>query len=136
MPKNNTLPIKIMIIVCFINFNMSFLYLDILPILSCKVPIGHIIHHDLCLVATPKTIEIIVVTMHIDTKTAPIAIIFPPVLIIRNIKKLLNKINIIQRNQCLVKTLGTGFLKLALDMIISRNAPLGHRFQHQKRPLK
>ena len=92
---------------------------------------GQIAHQDRGFVVVPKIIEIIVVRIHIDTNTAPTATRLPPVLSIRNIKKLINAKNTSQRNHCLMKIFGMGFFKLNLDSPISRNAPLGHKFQHQ-----
>jgi len=84
----------------------------------------------------PKITEITVVSTHIPTKTAPMAIKLPPVPMILNIRKLIKRKNISQRNHCLVKLLGMGLFILTFDNIISKKAPLGHRFQHQYLPLK
>jgi hypothetical protein len=84
----------------------------------------------------PKIIEIIVVNKHIKTKTEPIKTISPPALTIRKTKKLIKAANISHLNHCFRKTFGTGFLQLIFDMAISKKAPLGHKFQHQYRPLK
>jgi len=64
------------------------------------------------------------------------AIRFPPELTIRNIKKIINTKNINQRNRCFTKILGMGLLVLNFDNTISKKAPLGHKCQHQYRPLK
>ena len=93
-------------------------------------------HQERCFVETPMIIEITVVTIHIRTKTAPIAIISPPVRVTRNIKKPINRANISHRNHLFIKSLGIGLLKLSFNSSISRNAPLGHKFQHQSLPLK
>jgi len=84
----------------------------------------------------PKIIEIIVVIKHITTKTEPMAIKLPLLIVMRNIKKLTNIISTNQRNHCFAKILGKGLLRLSIDNIISKKAPRGQRFQHQYRPLK
>ena len=48
----------------------------------------------------------------------------------------MNKTNIDQRNHFFVKSFGGDFFRLTFERTISKNAPLGHRFQHQNRPLK
>jgi hypothetical protein len=87
-------------------------------------------------VSTPKIIAITVVKRHAPTKTEPIKIGFPPVLMIRNIINTINKTNISKRKCRNAKILGTGLLGLSLEITISRNAPLGHKFQHQNLPIK
>lgn len=93
-------------------------------------------HQPLCLVIRPIIIAMIVVNMHIVTKTKPKAIGFPLVRIIRKISKVINKTNTNQRNQGLTKIFGMGRLALNFDNTISKKAPRGHKFQHQYRPLK
>ena len=97
---------------------------------------GHIAHHPLCFVNTARMTEMMVVIKHIPTKTAPMIIRLPPERIIRTTRKLISNTSIAQRNQFFAKNLGTGLFALAFDMTISRNAPLGHKFQHQYLALK
>jgi hypothetical protein len=71
-----------------------------------------------------------------DTNIEPMTIIFPPLRKIRKARKLINKTNTSQRNHFFVKTRGGILFRLNFDITISRNAPLGQKFQHQYLPLK
>ena len=97
---------------------------------------GHIAHQALCLKITAKIMAIIVVKRHIPTNTEPMATRVPPDWMILYAKKAIKPATTSQRNACLVKGLGIGLLGLNLDIPRSKNAPLGHRCQHQYRPLK
>lgn len=117
---------------------MRWPYLEwrILPIFSWSMPMGHITHQLLCLVRTPKIIAMTVEIIQAVTNTNPIAITFPPLLIMRYVKKAVNKENTTQRNQSSANLSGKGLFLLSFDTIISKKAPLGHKFQHQYLPLK
>jgi hypothetical protein len=84
----------------------------------------------------PKIIEIVVVNMHIPTNTEPMASKFPPVWTSLKTIKAINKTNTNQRNHCFTRILGINLFRLTFDNTISRNAPLGQRFQHQYLPFK
>ena len=64
------------------------------------------------------------------------AMMVPPLFIIRYIRKLIKSANTNHLKNVFVKILGMGLLKLSLDMIESKNAPHGQRFQHHHLPLK
>ena len=97
---------------------------------------GHITHHPLYFVATPRTIEMIVVIRHIETKTAPIAKRLPPARTMRYIKNPINEISINHLNHFVGKNFGKDLFLLAFDRTISKKAPLGHKCPHQYLPLK
>jgi ABC-type tungstate transport system substrate-binding protein len=100
------------------------------------VPIGHITHQALCLNIKARTMAMIVVMRHMLTNIAPIAIKLPPEFIILYAKNDIRITKTIHLNHIFEKRFGEAFLGLILDIPMSKKAPLGHRFQHQYRPLK
>ena len=107
-----------------------------LPILSCKVPIGQNMHQPLLFVKTPTTIAINEVIIHMLTNIAPIVRMSFPLCKMRNNKNPINRKNRPHLKIGFVKNLETGLFILNLGITISRNAPLGQRFQHQNLLLK
>jgi len=95
---------------------------------------GHIAHQALGLKGIPKVIAIIVVIIHILTKTKPIATGFFGEIISWEIKKPIKTAKNNHLNQSFKKILGILLCRLNLLNIKSKNAPLGQRCEHQNRP--
>jgi hypothetical protein len=97
---------------------------------------GHIAHQVLSLKGTPRMTEIIVVIMHILTKTKPMAKAFLGLIVSWKIKNTIKAAKNSHLNHALRKILGIFLRKLNLLNTKSRNAPLGQRCEHQNLPLK
>jgi len=93
-------------------------------------------HQVLSLKGIPRITAIIVVIMHILTKTNPIASGFLGQTISWKIKKPIKTVKNSHLNQFFKKILGIFLRRLNLLNIKSKNAPRGQRCEHQNLPLK
>ncbi len=84
----------------------------------------------------PMIIEIAVVIRHMETNTTPIPAKLPPELRILYTKKPMNAKKTSHLKSWFPNIFGFCLSRLILERKMSRNDPLGHKFQHQYLPLK